>query len=80
MTNSINVESISGVQNKKVPSQLVNNLPTLYCYETCPFCFKVKALLGSRKIEYSKVEVNPMKHTELEWSDWKKVPVFVDSN
>ena len=27
MTNSINVESISGVQNKKVPSQLVNNLP-----------------------------------------------------
>ena len=80
MAKSTNVESISGVQKKKVPSQLINNLPTLYCYETCPFCFKVKALLASRKIEYSKVEVNLMKHTELEWSDWKKVPVFVDSD
>tara|TARA_B100001250_G_scaffold193262_1_gene166151 strand:+ start:9619 stop:10365 length:747 start_codon:yes stop_codon:yes gene_type:complete len=71
---------ISGVQEKKVPSKLVDNLPTLYCYETCPFCFKVKALLGSRGIRYSKVEVDPMKHTELQWSNWKKVPVFVDSD
>ena len=80
MADSITDEPTSGIQEVKVPDKLVDNLPTLYCYETCPFCFKVKALLGSRGIKYSKVEVNPMKHTELQWSNWKKVPVFIDSD
>ena len=47
--------SPSGVQKILVPERVVNGLPTMYCFETCPFCFKVKALLGSRGIEYSKV-------------------------
>jgi microsomal prostaglandin-E synthase 2 len=80
MPDAMTDEPTSGVQGQKVPDKLVDNLPTLYCYETCPFCFKVKALLGSRGIRYSKVEVNPMKHTELQWSNWKKVPVFIDSD
>ena len=46
----------SGVQDTLVPERVVDGLPTMYCFETCPFCFKVKALLGSRGIEYSKVE------------------------
>ena len=50
----------------------------MYCFETCPFCFKVKALLGSRGIAYSKVEVDPTFKTQLKWSDWGQVPVFVD--
>ena len=78
MEESLVSQSISGVQEIKVPEKLLNNLPTLYCFETCPFCFKVKALLGSREIEYSKIEVDPMSHAELKWSDWTKVPVFVD--
>ena len=48
-------EPPSGVQEVLVPERVVNGLPTMYCFETCPFCFKVKALLGSRGIEYSKV-------------------------
>ena len=68
----------SGVQKVLVPERVVNDLPTMYCFETCPFCFKVKALLGSRDIEYSKVEVDPTFKTQLKWSDWGMVPVFVD--
>ncbi len=67
-----------GVQDKLVPERVVDGLPTMYCFETCPFCFKVKALLGSRGAEYSKVEVDPTFKTQLKWSDWGKVPVFVD--
>ncbi len=71
-------EPPSGVQEVLVPERVVNGLPTMYCFETCPFCFKVKALLGSRGIEYSKVEVDPTFKTQLKWSDWGKVPVLVD--
>ena len=70
----------SGVQDVLVPERVVNGLPTMYCFETCPFCFKVKALLGSRRIEYSKVEVDPTFKTQLKWSEWGKVPVFVDKD
>ncbi len=70
----------SGVQEDLVPERVVNDLPTIYCFETCPFCFKVKALLGSRGIEYSKVEVDPTFKTQLKWSDWGQVPVFVDAD
>ena len=68
----------SGAQDNLVPERVVDGLPTMYCFETCPFCFKVKALLGSRGIEYSKVEVDPTFKTQLKWSEWGKVPVFVD--
>ena len=68
----------SGVQDTLVPERVVDGLPTMYCFETCPFCFKVKALLGSRGIEYSKVEVDPTFKTQLKWSEWSAVPVFVD--
>ena len=68
----------SGVQETLVPERVVNGLPTMYCFETCPFCFKVKALLGSRGIAYSKVEVDPTFKTQLKWSDWSQVPVFID--
>ena len=70
----------SGVQEILVPDRVVDGLPTMYCFETCPFCFKVKALLGSRDIEYSKVEVDPTFKTQLKWSEWSAVPVFVDTD
>ena len=71
-------KATSGVQDNAVPERVVDGLPTMYCFETCPFCFKVKALLGSRGIEFSKVEVDPTFKTQLKWSQWGKVPVFVD--
>ena len=70
--------STTGVQEVLVPERVVDALPTMYCFETCPFCFKVKAILGARGIEYSKVEVDPTFKTQLKWSDWGKVPVFID--
>ena len=70
----------SGVQDKIVPERVVDGLPTMYCFETCPFCFKVKALLGSRGIEYSKVEVDPTFKTQLKWSEWSHVPVLLDND
>ena len=73
-------EAIGGVQPSKVPEQVIDGKPTIYTYATCPFSLKVKSLLKSRGIEFSNVEVDPMKKTELQWSDWKKVPVFVDIN
>ena len=72
----IDLEPTSGVQEKLVPERVVGGLPTMYCFETCPFCFKVKALLGTRGIEYSKVEVDPTFKTQLKWSDWSAVPVL----
>ena len=71
-------EAFGGVQPNKVPEKAIDGKPTIYTYATCPFSLKVKSLLKSRGIEFSNVEVDPMKKTELQWSDWKKVPVFVD--
>lgn len=49
---------------------------TLYQYEVCPFCCKVKAFLDYHKIPYEAVEVNPLTKGELKWSQYKKVPVI----
>ncbi len=38
---------------------------TLYQFELCPFCHKVKAGLEVKGLDYVKVEVNPMKKKEL---------------
>lgn len=50
---------------------------TVYQYEVCPFCCKVKAFLDYHKLPYRVVEVNPLTKSELKWSQYKKVPVIV---
>lgn len=72
------VEPFGGIQPNKVPERSLDGRPTIYTYATCPFSLKVKSLLNSRGVEFSNVEVDPMKKKELKWSDWRKVPVFVD--
>ena len=67
-------------QQRVFPEQVIEGKPTLYSFQSCPFCFKVRALLGSRGIPFSEVEVEPMKKAQLKWSEWDAVPVFVDSN
>ena len=52
---------------------------TLYQFELCPFCHKVKATLDVKGIDYRKVEVNPMSKAELPAlpdDAPKKVPVI----
>lgn len=49
---------------------------TLYQYEVCPFCCKVKAVLDFYKIPYQVVEVSPLTKRQLKWGDHRKVPVL----
>jgi microsomal prostaglandin-E synthase 2 len=39
----------------------------LYQYKICPFCSKVKAVLGYAGIDHEIVEVNPLTKGELKW-------------
>lgn len=49
---------------------------TLYQYEPCPYCCKVKAVLDYLRIPYDVVEVNPLTKSETKaLTDYKKVPV-----
>ena len=50
-------EPTSGVQEVLVPERVVDALPPMYCFETCPFCFKVKAILGSRGMDLSLIHI-----------------------
>ncbi len=53
---------------------------TLYQFDSCPFCWKVKALLNYAKQPYEKVEVSPFGMKELDFTDHKKVPVLKDGD
>ena len=47
---------------------------TLYQYQTCPFCCKVRAFLDYYGVDYEKVEVNPVNRKEIKFSEYRKVP------
>lgn len=55
------------------------NQAKLYQYEVCPFCLKVRVGLGVKKAPFEKIEVHPLNKKELSFSDYKKVPVYMDS-
>lgn len=56
-----------------------NKVSTIYQYEACPFCWKVRALMDYKGIPYSTVEVHPLNKKEIAFSkDYKKVPILVD--
>lgn len=50
---------------------------TLYQYESCPFCCKVRAMLDYYGLSYDIVEVDTLKRTQIKWSAYKKVPILV---
>lgn len=52
---------------------------TLYQFEVCPFCNKVRAYLDYHNIPYKVVEVDPLRKTELKQfsDDYRKVPIAV---
>ena len=72
--------AIGGVQKTPVQERAVDNKPTLYGFQTCPFCWKVRSLLNWKGVDYSSVEVDPMTKAEIKWANWKSVPVFVDAD
>ncbi|XP_058792265.1 prostaglandin E synthase 2 [Phymastichus coffea] len=50
---------------------------TLFQYQTCPFCCKVRVLLDYYGISYDVVEVDPVLRREINWSDYRKVPILL---
>lgn len=50
---------------------------TLFQYQTCPFCCKVRTFLDYYGISYDVVEVNPVLRKEIKWSSYKKVPILL---
>ncbi|XP_022920268.2 prostaglandin E synthase 2 [Onthophagus taurus] len=50
---------------------------TLYQYQTCPFCCKVRAYLDYYGISYDVVEVDAVLRQSIKWSPYKKVPILV---
>nr|CAG4637130.1 EOG090X08KD [Ceriodaphnia reticulata] len=50
---------------------------TLFQYEPCPFCKKVRAFLDFSGLTYDVVEVNPVTKKQLGWSTYKKVPIVM---
>ncbi len=50
---------------------------TLYQYQNCPYCCKVRALLDYYGFAYRVVEVNSVSRTQIKWSDYRKVPILV---
>ncbi|XP_018319954.1 prostaglandin E synthase 2 [Agrilus planipennis] len=50
---------------------------TLYQYQTCPFCCKVRAFLDYYGISYDVIEVDPVLRQSIKWSPYKKVPILL---
>merc|ERR1719163_352911 len=52
---------------------------SIFQYEICPYCNKIKALLDLHNVPYGTTEVNPLTKREIkEWSGgYKKVPIAV---
>ena len=55
---------------------------TLYMLNTCPFTWKVRALLDYLDLPHDRIQVNPMKiKKSVSFAgDWGKVPVFTDES
>ncbi|XP_012268505.2 prostaglandin E synthase 2 [Athalia rosae] len=50
---------------------------TLFQYQTCPFCCKVRVFLDYHGISYDVVEVDPVLRDEIKWSSYRKVPILL---
>lgn len=50
---------------------------TLYQYQVCPFCCKLRSFLDFYGIKYRIVEVEPVMRKELKFSSYRKVPILV---
>ncbi|KAH9514530.1 Prostaglandin E synthase 2 [Bulinus truncatus] len=60
-----------------VPTDTSGLKLTLYQYQTCPFCCKVRAALDYYGFSYDVIEVNSVTKKQLKWSEYQKVPILV---
>ncbi|KAG5898251.1 hypothetical protein JTB14_029629 [Gonioctena quinquepunctata] len=61
----------------RIPDDQTGLQLTLFQYQTCPFCCKVRAFLDYYGISYDLVEVDPVLRQAIKWSPYKKVPILV---
>ncbi|KAK4873090.1 hypothetical protein RN001_015119 [Aquatica leii] len=72
-----NVPDIPPSRTVAVPTDESGLKLTLYQYQTCPFCCKVRAFLDYYGISYNIVEVDPVLRQSIKWSSYKKVPILL---
>lgn len=72
-----NVESAKRALTGEDASQL---RLTLYQYQVCPFCCKVRSFLDFYGVKYDIVEVDPIMRRELKFSEYRKVPILVQKD
>lgn len=61
----------------QVPTDSTGLKLTLFQYQTCPFCCKVRAFLDFHGFSYDVIEVNSVTRTQTRWTDYRKVPFLV---
>lgn len=61
----------------QVPTDTTGLKLTLYQYQTCPFCCKVRAFLDFYGFSYDVIEVNSVTRSQTKWTDYRKVPFLV---
>ncbi|XP_055688997.1 prostaglandin E synthase 2 [Lutzomyia longipalpis] len=69
--------------NVKITRKIVNPADksglkiTLFQYQTCPFCCKVRAFMDHSGLSYDIVEVDAVLRQDIKWSPTKKVPTML---
>lgn len=71
------IPSITPSRQIKIASDQSGLKLTLYQYQTCPFCCKVRAFLDYHGISYDVIEVDPVLRQSIKWSQYKKVPILL---
>jgi len=72
------IPKIPPSRSKKFATDTSGLKLTLFQYQTCPFCCKVRAMLDYFGVSYDVVEVNPVLRTQMKWSqNYKKVPILL---
>lgn len=61
----------------RVPTDSTGLKLTLYQFQTCPFCCKLRSVLDYYGFSYDVIEVNSVTKKQIKWSDYKKVPILV---
>ncbi|XP_003738383.1 prostaglandin E synthase 2 [Galendromus occidentalis] len=59
------------------PTDLPGVRLTLFQYQTCPFCCKVRAFLDFVGVPYDVVEVDPVLRQQIKFSTYRKVPILL---
>ncbi|XP_045626305.2 prostaglandin E synthase 2 [Procambarus clarkii] len=61
----------------QIPTDSTGLKMTLFQFQTCPFCCKVRTFLDYFGLSYEVIEVNSVTRSQTRWTDYRKVPFLV---